>query len=153
MSVQEHMSEPPPEGMELQSTAAVRLRAAESGALAADDTQAVAESLLEQALRPLGAVAVAIWAAGADGSLTLAGSAGFSPAEAARWYYVPPDVATVARCGLAEREGLWIESLSERGLPSVGRHHHPDGGRADVDAAATMRTSGCARPRKPTSRF
>ncbi len=59
--------------------AAVRLRAAESGALAADDTQAVAESLLEQALRPLGAVAVAIWAAGADGSLTLAGSAGFSP--------------------------------------------------------------------------
>ncbi len=95
--------------------AAVRLRAAESGALAADDTQAVAESLLEQALRPLGAVAVAIWAAGADGSLTLAGSAGFSPAEAARWCYVPPDVATVARCGLAEREGLWIESLSERG--------------------------------------
>ncbi|MGC3005478.1 ANTAR domain-containing protein, partial [Streptomyces sp. G35A] len=37
-------------------SAAVRLRAAESGALAADDTQAVAKSLLEQALRPLGAV-------------------------------------------------------------------------------------------------
>ncbi|MEU4012900.1 SpoIIE family protein phosphatase [Streptomyces pseudogriseolus] len=122
--------------------AAVRLRAAESGALAADDTQAVAESLLEQALRPLGAVAVAIWAAGADGSLTLAGSAGFSPAEAARWYYVPPDVATVARCGLAEREGLWIESLSERGLPSVGRHHHPDGGRAAVPAGTGGRVYG-----------
>ncbi len=122
--------------------AAVRLRAAESGALAADDTQAVAESLLEQALRPLGAVAVAIWAAGADGSLTLAGSAGFSPAEAARWHYVPPDVATVARCGLAEREGLWIESLSERGLPSVGRHHHPDGGRAAVPAGTGGRVYG-----------
>nr|WP_228917475.1 SpoIIE family protein phosphatase [Streptomyces sp. DH20] len=122
--------------------AAVRLRAAESGALAADDTQAVAESLLEQALRPLGAVAVAIWAAGADGSLTLAGSAGFSPAEAARWCYVPPDVATVARCGLAEREGLWIESLSERGLPSVGRHHHPDGGRAAVPAGTGGRVYG-----------
>ncbi|MET8893359.1 SpoIIE family protein phosphatase [Streptomyces albogriseolus] len=122
--------------------AAVRLRAAESGALAADDTQAVAASLLEQALRPLGAVAVAIWAAGADGSLTLAGSAGFSPAEAARWCYVPPDVATVARCGLAEREGLWIESLSERGLPSVGRHHHPDGGRAAVPAGTGGRVYG-----------
>ncbi|WP_435879885.1 SpoIIE family protein phosphatase [Streptomyces werraensis] len=122
--------------------AAVRLRAAESGALAADDTQAVAESLLEQALRPLGAVAVAIWAAGADGSLTLAGSAGFSPAEAARWHYVPPDVATVARCGLAEREGLWIESLAERGLPSVGRHHHPDGGRAAVPAGTGGRVYG-----------
>ncbi|MFE2282106.1 SpoIIE family protein phosphatase [Streptomyces sp. NPDC059454] len=122
--------------------AAVRLRAAESGVLAADDTQAVAESLLAQALRPLGAVAVAIWAAGADGSLTLAGSAGFSPAEAARWYYVPPDVATVARCGLAERDGLWITSLAERGLPSVGRHHHPDGGRAAVPAGTGGRVYG-----------
>ncbi|MFI2374499.1 SpoIIE family protein phosphatase [Streptomyces sp. NPDC018964] len=122
--------------------AAVRLRAAESGALAADDTQAVAESLLAQALRPLGAVAVAIWAAGADGSLTLAGSAGFSPAEAARWYYVPPDVATVARCGLAERDGLWITSLAERGLPSVGRHHHPEGGRAAVPAGTGGRVYG-----------
>ncbi|MEZ3181721.1 SpoIIE family protein phosphatase [Streptomyces pimonensis] len=122
--------------------AAVRLRAAESGALAADDTQAVAESLLAQALRPLGAVAVAIWAAGADGSLTLAGSAGFSLAEAARWYYVPPDVATVARCGLAERDGLWITSLAERGLPSVGRHHHPDGGRAAVPAGTGGRVYG-----------
>lgn len=122
--------------------AAVRLRAAESGALAADDTQAVAESLLAQALRPLGAVAVAIWAAGADGSLTLAGSAGFSPAEAARWYYVPPDVATVARCGLTERDGLWITSLAERGLPSVGRHHHPDGGRAALPAGTGGRVYG-----------
>ncbi|KES03979.1 antitermination regulator [Streptomyces toyocaensis] len=122
--------------------AAVRLRAAESGALAADDTQAVAESLLEQALRPLGAVAVAIWAAGADGSLNLAGSAGFSPAEAARWYYVPPDVATVARCALAERDGLWIGSAAERGLPSVGRHHYPDGGRAAVPAGTGGRVYG-----------
>ncbi|MFF7853254.1 SpoIIE family protein phosphatase [Streptomyces sp. NPDC007904] len=123
-------------------SAAVRLRAAESGALAADDTQAVAESLLEQALRPLGAVAVAIWAAGADGSLTLAGSAGFSPAEAARWHYVPPDVATVARCGLTERDGLWVTSLADTGLPSVGRHHHPDGGRAAVPAGTGGRVHG-----------
>ncbi|MFI2642156.1 SpoIIE family protein phosphatase [Streptomyces sp. NPDC018610] len=122
--------------------AAVRLRAAESGALAADDTQAVADSLLEHALRPLGAVAVAVWAAGADGSLTLAGSAGFSPAEAARWRYVPPEVATVARRGLTERTGQWFASLAETGLPTIGRHVHPDGGRVAVPAGTGGRIHG-----------
>lgn len=123
-------------------SAAVRLRAAESGALAADDTQAVADALLEQALRPLGAVAVAIWAAGYDGSLTLVGSAGFPPAEAARWRYVPPDVATVARCGLTERSGQWFASLGGTGLPSVGRHQYPDGGRVAVPAGTGGRIHG-----------
>lgn len=126
-------------------SAAVRLRAAESGALAADDTQAVADALLEQALRPLGAVAVAIWAAGSDGSLTLAGCAGFSPAEATRWRYVPPDVATVARRGLTERAGQWITSLAETGLPSVGRHQYPDGGRAAVPAGTGDAYTACWR--------
>ncbi|MDN3260429.1 SpoIIE family protein phosphatase [Streptomyces sp. CSDS2] len=122
--------------------AAVRLRAAESGALAADDTQAVADSLLEHALRPLGAVAVAVWAAGADGSLTLAGSAGFSPAEATRWRYVPPEVATVARRGLTERAGQWFGSLAETGLPTIGRYLHPDGARAAVPAGTGGRIHG-----------
>ncbi|MFE7215873.1 SpoIIE family protein phosphatase [Streptomyces sp. NPDC057611] len=121
---------------------AVRLRAAESGALAADDTQAVADSLLEHALRPLGAVAVAVWAAGADGSLTLSGSAGFSPAEATRWRYVPPEVSTVARRGLTERTGQWFTSLAATGLPTIGRHLHPDGGRVAVPAGTGGRIHG-----------
>ncbi|WP_046915638.1 GAF and ANTAR domain-containing protein, partial [Streptomyces stelliscabiei] len=121
---------------------AVRLRTAESGALAAHDAQAVADSLLEHALTPLGAEAVAIWALGADGSLTLAGSAGFPAAEAARWRYVPPGVATVARHGLGERRGHWIGCLSEAGLPSIGRHHHPDGGRFAVPAGTGGRIHG-----------
>jgi serine phosphatase RsbU (regulator of sigma subunit)/PAS domain-containing protein len=123
-------------------SAAVRLRAAESGALAADDTQAVADALLEQALRPLGAVAVAIWSGGSDGSLTLAGSAGFSPAEAARWRYVPPDVATVARSGLTGTDGRWIGSLADTGLPSVGRHQYPHGGRVALPAGTGGRVHG-----------
>jgi serine phosphatase RsbU (regulator of sigma subunit)/PAS domain-containing protein len=123
-------------------SAAVRLRAAESGALAANDTQAVADSLLQHALRPLGAVAVAVWAAGADGSLTLAGSAGFSPAEAARWRYVPPEVATVARRGLTERTGQWFTSLAQTGLPTVGRHLHPEGGRVALPAGTGGRIHG-----------
>ncbi|MGW7238581.1 SpoIIE family protein phosphatase [Streptomyces sp. NPDC054804] len=123
-------------------SSAVRLRAAESGALAAQDTQAVAESLLEHALAPLGAEAVAIWALGADGSLTLAGNAGFSAAEAGRWRHVPPGVATVGRRGLAERSGHWIRSLAETGLPSIGQHHHPDGGRVAVAAGTGGRIHG-----------
>ncbi|WP_328549533.1 MULTISPECIES: SpoIIE family protein phosphatase [unclassified Streptomyces] len=123
-------------------SSAVRLRAAESGALAAHDTQAVADALLEHALTPLGAEAVAIWSLGTDGSLTLAGSAGFSPADAGRWRHVPPGVTTVARRGLADRAGQWIRSLSETGLPSIGQHHHPDGGRVAVPAGAVGRIHG-----------
>ncbi|MFF3849216.1 SpoIIE family protein phosphatase [Streptomyces sp. NPDC002328] len=125
-----------------EDSAAVRLRAAESGALAAHDTQAVADSLLQHALGPLGAVAVAIWAAGPDGSLTLAGSAGFAALEAARWRYVPPDVATVARRGLTERSGQWIESLAQTGLPTIGRQLHPDGGRVALPAGTGGRVHG-----------
>jgi serine phosphatase RsbU (regulator of sigma subunit)/PAS domain-containing protein len=121
---------------------ALSLRAAESGALAAHDTQAAADSLLQHALRPLGAVAVAVWAAGSDGSLTLAGSAGFGHTEAARWRYVPPDVATVARRGLTERSGQWITSLAETGVPTIGRNLYPDGGRAAVPAGTGGRLHG-----------
>ncbi|MDH6456014.1 MULTISPECIES: SpoIIE family protein phosphatase [unclassified Streptomyces] len=129
----------PPDG----HSSAVRLRAAESGALAAaEDTQAVADSLLEHALTPLGAEAVAIWALGADGSLTLAGSAGFSTAEAGRWRHVPPGVTTVARRGLTERSGQWIRSLSETGLPSIGQHHYVDGGRVALPAETGGRIHG-----------
>ncbi|MEU6218771.1 SpoIIE family protein phosphatase [Streptomyces sp. NPDC047022] len=123
-------------------SSAVRLRAAESGALAADDTQAVADSLLEHALAPLGAVAVAIWSVSSDGSLTLAGSAGFPSTEAGRWRYVPPGVTTVARTGLAERAGHWIGSLAGSGLPSIGQHDHPDGGRVAVPAGTGGRIHG-----------
>ncbi|MCX4853269.1 SpoIIE family protein phosphatase [Streptomyces canus] len=128
----------PPDG----HSSAVRLRTAESGALAADDTQAVADSLLEHALTPLGAEAVAIWALGADGSLALAGSAGFSTAEAGRWRHVPPGVTTVARRGLTERSGEWIRSLSETSLPSIGQHYYRDGGRVAVPAETGGRIHG-----------
>ncbi|MGA5899161.1 SpoIIE family protein phosphatase [Streptomyces venetus] len=124
------------------ASAAVRLRTAESGALAAGDTQAVADSLLEHALKPLGATGVAIWAAGADGSLTLAGSSGFPAGEAERWRYVPPGVATVARTALTERRPEWIESLAVEGPPSIGRTHHPDGGRVAVPTGVGGRIHG-----------
>lgn len=120
---------------------AVRLRTAESGVLAADDTQAVAQALLEHALAPLGATAAAVWAAASDGSLTLRGHAGFSPEEAARWRYVPPGLTTVARSALTDRSSFWLPSLTESGVPSIGLREHP-GTRAAVPAGTGGRIHG-----------
>ncbi|MFD7082692.1 SpoIIE family protein phosphatase [Streptomyces sp. NPDC002181] len=122
---------------------AVRLRTAESGMLAAaDDTQAMAESLLTNALKPLGAIAVAMWTAAPDGSLALAGYAGFPPGEAARWRHVPPGVATVARLALRERRLVTLDRLQREGLPSIAHLHWPDGGRMAVPAGTGGRIHG-----------
>ncbi|MFF1415145.1 SpoIIE family protein phosphatase [Streptomyces sp. NPDC058289] len=125
------------------STVSVRLRTAESGVLAvAADTQAVAESLLTNALGPLGAVAVAVWAAEPDGSLALAGHAGFPPREAARWRHVPPGVSTVARLALGERRLVTLTDLDREGLPSIGRAEWPGGGRMAVPTGTGGRIQG-----------
>ncbi|MFF5703816.1 SpoIIE family protein phosphatase [Streptomyces sp. NPDC012794] len=124
------------------SDVAVRLRTAESGVLASADTQAVAESLLANALTPLGAVAVAVWAAAPDGSLTLAGHAGFPAEEASRWRHVPPGVATVPRLALRERATVTLADPRGDGIPSIGRPHWPDGGRMAVPAGTGGRVHG-----------
>ncbi|MFC4121442.1 SpoIIE family protein phosphatase [Nonomuraea zeae] len=124
-----HSDEPAREAADI----AVRLRSAESGVLQATDAQAVVDSLLEHALTPLGATAVAVWEAGADASLTLAGYAGFTAEEAKRWRYVPPGVETPARRALVRRESIWLPDLSALGLPSIGRRETP-GGRVTVPA-------------------
>ncbi|MBT2449761.1 SpoIIE family protein phosphatase [Streptomyces sp. ISL-43] len=124
-------------------TVSVRMRTAESGILAAAaDTQAVAESLLTNALGPLGAVAVAVWTAVPDGSLALAGHAGFPPGEAARWRHVPPGVSTVARLALRERRLVTLARLKREGLPSIGHLQWPDGGRMAVPTGTGGRIHG-----------
>ncbi|APU38747.1 MULTISPECIES: SpoIIE family protein phosphatase [unclassified Streptomyces] len=125
------------------STVSVRLRTAESGMLAAaSDTQAVAESLLTNALRPLGAVAVAVWTAVPDGSLALAGHAGFPPREAVRWRHVPPGVSTVAGLALRERRLVTLARLERAGLPSIGHLQWPHGGRMAVPTGTGGRIHG-----------
>ncbi|MET9348520.1 SpoIIE family protein phosphatase [Streptomyces termitum] len=124
------------------ASVAVRLRTAESAALGADDTQAVAESLLEHALQPLGAVAAAIWTTGPDASLSLRGHAGFGAEEAARWHHVPPGVTTAARGALVERRTVRYPSLAAAGVPSIGGARHPDGGRIVVPAGTGGRIHG-----------
>ncbi|MFH8791713.1 SpoIIE family protein phosphatase [Streptomyces sp. NPDC017941] len=122
-------------------SAAVRLRTTESAALAAEDTQTVAESLLQHALTPLGATAVAVWTAGHDGSLTLSGHAGFSNEEAERWRYVPPGVATTARQALAERRTVRLSTTAD-GPPTIGYGHGPHGGRTAICAGTGGRIHG-----------
>ncbi|MFD9597186.1 SpoIIE family protein phosphatase [Kitasatospora sp. NPDC059973] len=119
----------------------LRLRSAETGILGADDVQAVAESALEHALRPLGAQAVAIWSANPDQSLTLAGSAGFGAQEAPLWRHVPPGVQTPARQALVARAATAYESLAAAGLPSIGQRELT-GGRLAVPAGAGGRITG-----------
>ncbi|WP_328296546.1 SpoIIE family protein phosphatase [Streptomyces sp. NBC_00435] len=121
---------------------AVRLRAAESRALAATDSQAVATALLENALAPLGACGVAIWLVGADSSLTLVGQAGFTEEEARRWRYVPPEVATCARLALHSRDLAVVEALSDAGIPTIGRRQYSDGGRITIPAGTGGRIHG-----------
>ncbi|MFE3126367.1 GAF domain-containing SpoIIE family protein phosphatase, partial [Streptomyces hydrogenans] len=139
---------------ETPGSAAVRLRTAESAVLDADDTQAVAESLLTHALEPLGAVAVAIWTTGPDASLSLRGHAGYGLDEAARWRHVPPGVTTAARQALTGRRTVWYLSLAASGIPSIGGTRHPEGGRVVVPAGTGGRIHGVleicwARPLDP----
>ncbi|MFC9585757.1 SpoIIE family protein phosphatase [Streptomyces yangpuensis] len=125
------------------ATVSVRLRTAESGMLAAaSDTQAVAESLLTNALGPLGAVAVAVWTAVPDGSLALAGHAGFPSSEAVRWRHVPPGVSTVAGLALRERRLVTLSRLKRAGLPSIGHLQWPEGGRMAAPTGTGGRIHG-----------
>ncbi|MVO89166.1 SpoIIE family protein phosphatase [Streptomyces sp. p1417] len=130
-----------PPGDSTTPSVAVSLRTTESAALAADDTQTVAESLLHHALAPLGVTAVAVWTAGHDGSLTLSGHAGFPDEEAERWHYVPPGVATAARQALTQRRTVRLSTTAD-GPPTIGYGHGPHGGRIAVCAGTGGRIHG-----------
>ncbi|MER5863326.1 SpoIIE family protein phosphatase [Kitasatospora sp. NPDC002040] len=117
----------------------VRLRTAEAGATG--DAQAMADSILQHALHPLGATAVVIWAANPDQSLTLAASAGFTQQEPQRWRHVPPGVPTPARRCLDERAALSYPTLSASLLASIGQSEL-SGGRVAVPAGTGGRIVG-----------
>ncbi|MET9605995.1 SpoIIE family protein phosphatase [Streptomyces sp. NPDC006512] len=130
---------------------AIRLRAAESRVLAATDAQAVAAALLDNALRALGAQAVAIWSVAPDSSLALVGQAGFTAQDADRWRHVPPEVATCARLALTRRELTVVDCLADSGIPTIGRRHHPNGGRVMVPAGTGGRIIGVLEASWPES--
>lgn len=121
---------------------AVRSRSAESGVLAARDTHTAARALLDHALAPLGATALAVWEFTGDGCLRLAGHAGFSPAEAARWQHVPPGVRTLAHRALRGQRPVWAAAHGDPEAPSIRAPDGTDGGRCAVPARTDGRVLG-----------
>ncbi len=77
-----------------------------AAALAADGGE-FAAAVLDQALAPLGAAAVALWLIGADGSLGLLGEAGLGPAEASRWRWIPPQMDCLEQRVAGGGPDLW----------------------------------------------
>ena len=93
--------EPPEPGLHRVSLAGAAAEAAPTG-------DAVAGALLDEALAPLGAAAVAIWLTEPDGGMELAGQSGFGGHDAARWRRLHPGMRSmpqqVARDGI---EAWW----------------------------------------------
>jgi serine phosphatase RsbU (regulator of sigma subunit) len=96
----------------------------------AHDGDEIAAALLEEALAPMGAVAVALWLAEPDGGLELAGEAGFGPREASRWRRIHPDMGTAAQQAAHRGLDFWWPAGSPDGetAPAIGRW--PGGARA-----------------------
>lgn len=89
----------------------------------ASDGGGIAAALLEEALAPAGAAAVALWLIEPDGGLELAGEAGFGPGEASRWRRIHPDMNTAAqRAALGAQASWWPEGRPEgETAPAIGR--------------------------------
>jgi PAS domain-containing protein len=102
----------------------------------APDAAALATTLLDEALAPVGAVAVALWAAEPDGGLDLAGQAGLGELAASRWRRIHPDMRTLVQEAAAGAE-IWRPS----GIPT------------DDDRPATGLWPGGARALLPLSRL
>ncbi|MBO0777171.1 MAG: ANTAR domain-containing protein, partial [Actinobacteria bacterium] len=118
-----------------------RLGLASAALQAAPDGDTVAAAALEHALAPAGASAVALWLAGPDGSLELAGHAGLGEREAGRWRHIPPAMECLAqRVARDGTDAFWPAGRpGDDAAPLLG--HWPGGARA----AVSMRVGSAAR--------
>uniref|UniRef100_UPI002024A3E0 SpoIIE family protein phosphatase n=1 Tax=Frankia sp. CiP1_Cm_nod1 TaxID=2897160 RepID=UPI002024A3E0 len=95
----------------------------EAPAAPAVDGQRIAAATMEEALAPLGAVAVALWMIEPDGALELAGEAGLGALEASRWQRIPPQMDCPAQRVAQDGCPRWwpaARHLPDR-IPLVGR--------------------------------
>jgi serine phosphatase RsbU (regulator of sigma subunit) len=109
--------------------------------MAADGAD-IAAALLDQALAPAGAIAVALWLIDPDGGLQLAGEAGFGPAEASRWRRIPPEMNSLISRVAREGGELWWPAGRPAGdsTPLMGRW--PEGARAVLPLRVAGATLG-----------
>ena len=108
---------------------------------AAADGTAVATALLDEALAPVGASAVALWLIEPDGGLELAGQAGFGELEASRWRRIHPDMRALPQDVARDGAETWWPAGPPRGddRPLIGRW--PGGARVGLplrDAGGTI---------------
>ena len=89
------------------SASGARNQLAGAAAELAADGNEIAAAVLDQALAPLGASAVALWVIDADGGLDLLGEAGLGPAEASRWRRIPPQMDCPAQRVAHDGPDLW----------------------------------------------
>ena len=89
------------------STGALRHQLAGAAMDLATDGGEIAAAVLDHALAPLGAAAVALWVIRADGALDLFGEAGLGPAEASRWRRIPPQMDCPAQHVAHNGPDLW----------------------------------------------
>ena len=100
-----------------------RVARAGAAAEAAPDAGAMATAVLEEALAPAGAAAVALWRAEPDGGLELAGQAGFPAGDASRWRRIHPDMDTLPQRAAAGGAEAWWPAGRPEGMttPVLGR--------------------------------
>ncbi|RAG86886.1 phosphatase [Streptacidiphilus pinicola] len=82
-------------------------RQAASAAEVGGDVDEVAETLLG-ALRPIGVRGLLVWRRTAGDCLRLAGSAGFSPLDAAQWAQIPPQWRALPQRVFTDETPLWL---------------------------------------------
>ena len=125
-----------PPGEALPADAVLRNQLARAAGALATDGSEFAAAVLDQALAPLGAAAVALWLLGADGSLGLLGEAGLGPAEASRWRWIPPQMDCLEQRVATSGEDRWRpgpgadEPATDGPLPRAG--NWPGGARTVI---------------------
>jgi serine phosphatase RsbU (regulator of sigma subunit) len=126
--------------------AAARTSVVMAGAAAelAQDGPGIAAAVLEEALAPAGATAVALWLAEPDGGLELAGEAGFGAREASRWRRIHPDMDSAARRAAAAGLDTWWPAGQPPGETAPLMGPWGDGARAVLPLPALPTLPGAA---------
>jgi len=86
---------------------AQRIALAEAAMEAARDGDSLASAVLDEALAPAGAAALALWLTDPDGGLELAGQAGFRAQDVSRWRRIHPDMDTPAQLAASRGVPTW----------------------------------------------
>jgi serine phosphatase RsbU (regulator of sigma subunit) len=105
----------------------------------ARDGDSLASAVLEEALAPAGAAALALWLTEPDGGLELAGQAGFRAQDASRWRRIHPDMDTPAQRAAGQGVPTWWPAGRPAGsagrTPLIG--DWPQGARAVLPLPGT----------------